>query len=82
VFVDVLNIEVHWLAFLGGTGSLHVRLKVMAGYPDFAWSSLTPAYSVQHSEMGCSCITVVHSYVSQLFSHRKPINQQSKIDLM
>jgi hypothetical protein len=49
---------------------LCVRLKGMeAGYPDFAWSSLTPAYSVQHSEMGGSCITVVHSYVSQLFSH-------------
>jgi hypothetical protein len=49
---------------------LRVQLKgVEVGYPDFAWSSLTPAYSVQRSEMGHSCITVVHSYVSQLFSH-------------
>ena len=64
-FVDILNIEVHWLAFLGGTGSLRVRLKDMeAGYPDFVWSSLTPVYGVQHSEMGRSCIAVVHSYVS------------------
>jgi len=68
VFVDIPNIEFHWLAFLGGTGSLLVRLKGMeAGYRDFAWSSLTPAYGVQHSEMGRSCITVVHSYVPQLF---------------
>ena len=70
MFVDILNIEVHWLALLGGTGSLCVRLKGMeAGYPGFAWSSLTLAYSVQRSEMGHNCITVVHSYVSQLFSH-------------
>jgi hypothetical protein len=70
VFVDVLNTEAHWLAFLGGTGSLRVQLKGMeAGYPDFAWSTLTPAYTVQRSEMGHSSITVVHSYVSQLFSH-------------
>lgn len=58
----MLNVEVHWLAFLGGNGSLRVRLKGMeAGYPDFA-------YSVQHLKLAVAAsplFTVMfHSFFS------------------